>query len=327
MPHEVAVLAPHGVVAFDLTIPCQVLGMATLAENEARYRVTVCGVRRGKRVQTSNGFFLDCQEGPDFAVAAHTVVVPGTADNGWIVNKDVSMVLGQAAAAGARIVSICTGAFAVAAAGLLDGRRATTHWHEAPRLAKDHPSVDVDAHALYVQDGSIFTSAGLASGIDLCLHLVRLDYGAEVANVAARRMVVAPHRSGGQAQFIERPVSVAADQGLDGTREWILRNLERPLTLADMAAYAHRSTRSFSRHFVAETGLSPLQWLVDQRVRAAQTLLEAGDLDVEAIARACGFGSAVSLRQHFRKIVGTTPMAYRRSFLAPASERSGSLPA
>jgi transcriptional regulator GlxA family with amidase domain len=311
---DVAVLAPHGVVSFDLAIPCQVLGIAAIGDEGARYRVTVCGVP-ARSVQTSSGFTLTCDAGPRRAAGAHTVVVPGTADNGTVVDEHVSRVLRRAHGRGARIVSICTGAFALAAAGVLDGRRATTHWAQAPRLAQDHPDVDVDASALYVQDGPVFTSAGLAAGIDLCLHLIREDFGAEAANVAARRMVVAPHRSGGQAQFIERPVAPQPESGLGTTKAWILEHLDERLTLDAMARHAHMSVRSFSRHFVAETGVTPLQWLLEQRVRAAQALLESSDLDVEGVATACGFGSATSLRHHFRRVTATTPLAYRRAFL------------
>jgi transcriptional regulator GlxA family with amidase domain len=317
--HDVAVLAPHGVVAFDLAIPCQVLAFATVGENASRYRVTTCATVPGP-VQSSNGFFISCDAGPERALDADTVVVPGTADNGTIVYDEVTEILREAAGRGARVVSICTGAFALAAAGLLDGRRATTHWAAAARLAADHPEVDVDPRALYVEDGPVITSAGLAAGIDMCLHLVRQDHGAEVANVAARRMVVAPHRAGGQAQFAERPVAPVEGRGLDATRTWMTDHLAEPLTLDRMAAHAQMSTRSFSRHFVAETGVSPVQWLLAQRVQAAQTLLETSDLDVESVAGACGFGSATSLRQHFRQVTSTTPLAYRRTFRSRAAD-------
>lgn len=313
--HDVAVLAPHAVVAFDLAIPCQVLAFATMGDGEVRYRVTTCGMRPGP-VQTSNGFFITPDAGAERAVEADTVVVPGTADNGMVVQDEVSEVIARAAERGARLASICTGAFALAAAGVLDGRRATTHWAHAARLASEHPLVDVDAEALYVEDGPVATSAGLAAGLDLCLHLVRRDHGFEIANQAARGMVVPPHRSGGQAQFIERPLPSTEGRGLGATRAWILRHLGKPVTLAQMAEHAHMSPRSFSRHFVAETGTSPMQWVLDQRVRAAQTLLETSDLDVESIARECGFGTAVSLRQHFRRGTSTTPLAYRRTFKA-----------
>jgi transcriptional regulator GlxA family with amidase domain len=311
--HDVAVLAPPGVVAFDLAIPCQVLAFATMGDGEVRYRVTTCGMSSAP-VQTSNGFFLTPDAGPERALEADTVVVPGTADNGMMVDDEVSQVVAAAARGGARVASICTGAFALAAAGVLDGRRATTHWAHAARLAASYPDVDVDPNALYVEDGPVFTSAGLAAGLDLCLHLVRRDHGSEMANVAARGMVVAPHRSGGQAQFIERPVPPAEGRGLDETRAWALGRLDRPITLRELADHAHVSPRSFSRHFVAETGTSPMQWILQQRVRAAQALLETTGLDIESVARASGFASATSLRQHFRRATATSPLAYRRAF-------------
>jgi AraC family transcriptional regulator, transcriptional activator FtrA len=316
--HDVVVLAPHAVVAFDLAIPCQVLAFATLGDGEVRYRVTTCAVREGP-VQTSSGFEIATDAGPQRALQADTLIVPGTADNGLSVDAELSELIVASAARGARLASICTGAFALAAAGVLDGRRATTHWAHAARLAAEHPSVDVDADALYVEDGPVFTSAGLAAGLDLCLHLVRRDHGVAVANLAARRMVLPAHRSGGQTQYIERPMPVLEDSGLDATRLWILRHLGEPLNLGRMARHAHMSPRSFSRHFVAETGSSPMRWVLEQRVRAAETALETTDLDIESIAIECGFGSATSLRQHFRRVTGTTPLAYRRAFHAPPS--------
>lgn len=309
--HEVAVLVPHGAVVFDVAIPCQVLGIATLGADFARYRVAVC--QAGPLpAQTSSGFSIDGLAGFDQALEAGTLVVPGTGDNS--TSAEVSDLLQEAYRRGARIVSICTGAFALAAAGLLDGRRATTHWDHAQQLAEAYPQIDVDAAALYVQDGNVFTSAGLAAGIDLCLHLVRLDHGAEVANLAARRMVVPPHRSGDQAQFVDRPVNVAHGRRLDATREWMLDRIKEPITLEAMAGHAYMSRRSFSRHFIAETGTTPLQWLVEQRVRHAQRLLESSHLDVEGVASESGFGTATSLRQHFRRVTGTTPLAYRQAF-------------
>jgi transcriptional regulator GlxA family with amidase domain len=319
--HEVAVLASRGVVMFDAAIPCQVLAFATLAETAARYRVSLCAVEQGP-VQTSSGFLVNCDDGPERAIAADTVVVPGTADNGEHVSEGTIAVLRAAHARGARIVSICTGAFALAAAGLLDGRRATTHWASAERLAAVYPSVEVDPGALYLEDGPIFTSAGLAAGIDLCLHLVRLDYGAAVANLAARRMVVAPHRSGGQSQFIERPVSRSTSASLAPTRAWMLERLTERTTLGQIADHASMSVRTLSRRFVAETGMTPLQWLLEQRVRHAQELLESTDLSVEQIAGESGFGSVASLRERFRLVTGTAPLAYRRSFKRSAGDRS-----
>jgi transcriptional regulator GlxA family with amidase domain len=214
------------------------------------------------------------------------------------------------------MVTICTGAFVLAAAGLLDGRRATTHWYYAARLAERHPAITVEPDVLFVDEGEVMTSAGVAAGIDLCLHIVRCDHGADVANAAARRIVVAPHRSGGQAQFIDRPVAGPAGTTLAATRAWMLERLPDALTVADMAAHAGYSERTFARRFRAETGTTPLQWLLSQRVLEARRLLEECDLPVEAIAWRCGFGTAASLRDHFRRATATTPTAYRRAFVA-----------
>jgi AraC family transcriptional regulator, transcriptional activator FtrA len=320
--HEVAVLVPNAVVAFDVAIPCQVLAFATMGDGEVRYRVRTCGVSGGP-VQTANGFEITPDAPPEAALRADTVLVPGTADNGLSVDAELGELIAEVAEGGARIASICTGAFALAAAGVLDGRRATTHWAHAGRLATEYPQIDVDPDALYVEDGPAFTSAGLAAGLDLCLHLVRRDYGFGVANLAARGMVVPAHRTGGQAQFIERPVPPLEGSELDDTRAWILDHLDESLTLERMARHAHMSPRSFSRHFVAETGSSPMRWVLDQRVRAAQDLLETTNFDVESIATECGFGSATSLRQHFRRITSTTPLAYRRTFNDTAARGDG----
>jgi transcriptional regulator GlxA family with amidase domain len=212
------------------------------------------------------------------------------------------------------MVSICTGAFALAAAGVLDGRRATTHWRDAALLAERHPAVDVDPDVLYVDEGRVLTSAGVAAGIDLCLHLVRRDHGAQVANDVARRIVVAPHRSGGQAQFVDRPLPDGVGAGLEATRAWALERLDAPLTVAALAAHAHVSERTFLRRFRAETGTTPLRWLHEHRVAEARRQLEQTDLPVEHVAARCGFGTAVSLRRHFARATRTTPTAYRRAF-------------
>jgi AraC family transcriptional regulator, transcriptional activator FtrA len=212
------------------------------------------------------------------------------------------------------VASICTGAFVLAQAGLLDGRRATTHWAYAERLAERYPAVTVNPGVLYVDEGDVLTSAGVAAGIDLCLHLVRRDHGAEVANAVARRIVVAPHRDGGQAQFVEAPLPVGEGRGLEATRAWAARRLREPLTVAAMARHAACSERTFARRFRAETGTTPLQWLLGQRVLHARRLLEATDLPVEDVADAAGFGTAASLRSHFRRATATTPLAYRRTF-------------
>jgi transcriptional regulator GlxA family with amidase domain len=245
---------------------------------------------------------------------AETIVVPGIDDLDLPIPRSVCRALLAAYERGCRIVSICTGAFVLAEAGLLDGRRATTHWLDAPALAERYPSVRVDPRVLYIEEGRVLTSAGIAAGIDLCLHIVRTDYGAAVANAVARRMVVAPHRSGGQAQFVVQPVGAPRGTALEETRTWITAHLGERLTVRAMAAHAGMSGRTFARRFIEATGTSPLQWLLHQRIVAAQRLLEETDQPVERVADACGFGSAVSLRVHFRREVQTSPMAYRRAF-------------
>jgi AraC family transcriptional regulator, transcriptional activator FtrA len=224
--------------------------------------------------------------------------------------------LRAAAARGARVLSICTGAFALAYAGLLDGHRATTHWVAAAKLADHFPSVTVDPHVLYLDEGAVLTSAGVAAGLDLCLHVVRCDHGATVAAAIARHTVVAPHRDGGQAQFIEQPIPASEPAGtwLLATRGWALEHLHERLDLARLARHAGVSPRTFARRFRAETGTTPLQWVLSQRVLLARQLLEQTDLAVERVAHACGFRTAPHLRRHFARATGTTPTAYRRAF-------------
>ena len=215
-------------------------------------------------------------------------------------------------------MSICTGAFVLGQAGLLDGRRATTHWHSCDELAERFPAVTVDADVLYVDDGALLTSAGVAAGLDLCLHVIRKDHGATVAAAFARRTVVAPHRDGGQAQFVRRPLAEAHGlpkvAGLQATRRWAIEHLAEPLDVARLARHAAVSPRTFARRFVEETGTTPARWLIEQRVAAAQALLERTDLSVEDVAAQAGFGSAAALRQHFSRRTRTTPTAYRRTF-------------
>ena len=306
-PHRVAILALPGVVAFDLSVPAQVFGHRA---ERRRYATTVCSAAAAP-VPTSTGFSLVAEAGLDALADAETIVVPGiTPTEGPFDGR----VLDAIARSDARLVSICTGAFVLAAAGVLDGRRATTHWNDAADLAARFPAIDVDASVLYVDEGRVLTSAGVAAGIDLCLHIVRLDHGAEVANAVARRMVVAPHRGGGQAQFVDRPLPRAAQDGLEATRTWALERLDTPLAVADLAGHAYLSERSFLRRFAAETGTSPVRWLHEQRVAHARRLLEATDLPVEDVAARSGLGSATNLRRHFARATRTTPTAYRRAF-------------
>jgi transcriptional regulator GlxA family with amidase domain len=312
--HRVVALVVREVVAFDLSIPAQVFGRETRL-----YEWEVCAPAAGP-VPTETGFDVLVPHGLEALEVADTVVVPGIGDRAWPLPPEPLAALRAAAGRGARVASICTGAFVLAAAGLLDGRRATTHWRYAARLAREFPAVTVDPGVLYIDAGDVLTSAGVAAGIDLCLHMVRRDHGAEAANAVARRMVVAAHRDGGQAQFVERPLPAAAGDGLAATRAWMEERLARPVSVEQMARHAGYSPRSFARRFRAETGTTPLQWLIGRRVAEAQRLLEATDLAVEDVAARAGFGTAVALRQHFARVVGTAPTAYRRAFrAAPAA--------
>ena len=305
-PHHVVALALDGVVAFDLATPAHVFGHL----GGRRYTFAVCGAAPG--TLAVDGLQLALDRGPEALAAADTVVVPGYEAIDVAPPEPALAALRAAHARGARVVSICTGAFALAHAGLLDGRRATTHWHSAARLAERFPRVRVDPDVLYVDEGEILTSAGVAAGMDLCLHLVRSDHGAEVAARYARRIVVAPHRDGGQAQFIERPLGPAGT--LETTRAWALERLHEPLDVRRLARHACVSERTLARRFRSETGTTPLQWLLHQRVLEARRLLEATDLPVETVAARAGFGSAASLREHFGRLTATTPTAYRRGF-------------
>jgi AraC family transcriptional activator FtrA len=305
-PHRVAVLALPATVAFDLAIPAQVFGHRDEREN---YRLTLCAPHAGP-VSTTTGFDVHAPAGLEALDDAETVVVPGFRPL-RAPPEPVLEALRQAAARGVRIVSICTGAFALAAAGLLDGLRATTHWRDVAELAARFPAVEVDADVLYVDQGRILTSAGVAAGVDLCLHIVRSDLGAAEATRIARRMVVAPHRSGGQAQFLERPVPRTGGPAIAAVADWALRHLERRLTVADLARQAGPAPRTLARRWLAETGLPPLRWLTEQRLLEARRLLESTELPVAAIARRTGIGTAAHLRALFARETSTSPSAYR----------------
>lgn len=324
--HRVAVLCFDGVVAFDLTAPAQVFASAARADGTPLYELSVCS-SDGEEVRTTTGFALRPEAGAETLARAETVVVPGYFAIHAPPPAAVLEALQAAAERGARLISVCTGAFALAHAGLLDGRRAATHWRWADDLAARFPRVAVDAGALYVDEGEVMTSAGLSAGIDLCLHVVREDFGAAAGERVARYMVAAPHRDGGQAQFVARPA--AADSGsLEPTRRWAAERLAEPLDVAAMAAHAGVSPRTFARRFREEIGATPHQWLLGRRVLEARRLLEESDQPVEEVAWRAGFGSAASLREHFRRATATTPTAYRRTFsprppAAGARESSG----
>lgn len=309
-PHSVAILALHGVVPFDLAIPCEVFGRVRLEQARDAYRVRVCGEARTVR---SGAFDLHTRWDLRQLAGADTVIVPGIADAAMPVDPQVIDALREAAAAGARIASICSGAFVLAASGLLDGARATTHWLAAAELARRYPRIDVDPNVLFIDAGRILTSAGAAAGIDLCLHMVRQDFGAAVAADAARLAVMPLERAGGQAQFIVHapPASTLTLQPL---LHWIEEHAHQPLTLAQISRQAALTGRTLSRRFLEQTGTTALQWLLAARVRRAQHLLLSTTLTIEQVAAAAGFGSSAALRERFAKLVGTSPLLYRRSF-------------
>jgi len=308
--HNIAILALHGVVPFDLSIPCEVFSRVRVQGIEQPYSVRVCG----ESALVKSGHF-DIQAPGRLAdlAGADTVIIPGIADIDAPVSPEATACIRSAAAAGTRIAAICSGTFILAATGLLDGRRATTHWLAAAELARRHPAIAVDANVLFIDEGQLLTSAGAAAGLDLCLHLVRNDYGAAVAADAARMAVMPLERPGGQAQFIVRedPVSSLA---LQPVLRWIEAQLHRPLTLAEIAQRAATSSRTISRRFLQQTGSSPLQWLLGARVRRAQYLLETTPMPVKQVAAASGFGSAATFRARFTRLVGLSPQAYRKNF-------------
>lgn len=309
--HRVVALALQRLVLLDLAAPAHLFGHL----GGERYSFLVAGVDRAP-VMTTSGFPVDVQAGVEALANADTVVVPGYLGTRNPPDVTALRALRGAAARGARVMSICTGAFALAHAGLLDGRRATTHWDSAADLAAQFPAVRVDPDVLYVDEGAVLTSAGVAAGLDLCLHVIRCDHGADVAAHLARHTVIAPHREGSQAQFIERPVEpvMLSAPRLGPTLEWALARIDGPLTVADLARHACVSPRTFARRFRSETGTSPIRWLLAQRVLRAQQLLERDEASIDEIARRCGFADAAALRYHFNRGVGTTPTAYRRTF-------------
>ncbi|HEU4707446.1 MAG TPA: helix-turn-helix domain-containing protein [Solirubrobacterales bacterium] len=312
MRHRIAALCLDGLVAFDLTAPAQAFQLASKPSGEPLYELTACSPG-GRPVETTSGFSVGPAADLSAVRRAETIVVPGYAALLDPPPADALDALRAAAARGARLLSVCTGAFGLAHAGVLDGRRATTHWGWAGELAKRFPAVEVDPDALFVDEGSVLTSAGLSAGIDLSLHVIRRDFGAEVGERVARHMVAPPHRDGGQAQFF-KPELPAPSGSLEPTRRWAAERLDEPLGVAAMARHAGVSPRTFARRFRAETGTTPLQWLLAQRVLEARRLLEATDLPIEEVAWRVGFATAASLRDHFRRATATTPTAYRRSF-------------
>ncbi|MGH3304976.1 MAG: helix-turn-helix domain-containing protein [Streptosporangiaceae bacterium] len=311
-PHRVAALTYPGVALFELSVVVEVFGLAR-PEVPGWYELEVCAIRPGRQ-PTTGGIAVDVSLGMDALARADTVILPC-----WPVDEPVPAVVRDGLLAayerGARVVSICSGAFALAATGLLDGRRAATHWMYAGKLASRYPLVRVDPNVLYVDDDDrLLTAAGSAAAIDMCLHLVRKDLGAAVANQVARRLVVPPHRDGGQAQFIDQPVPTTDDARVHEVIGWLSSDLARPVAVAVLAARAHLSERQFSRRFRDVTGQSPMDWLTGRRIAASLQLLESGDDPVERVGVAVGFATAAAFRLHFRQRMRTSPSAYRRAF-------------
>lgn len=312
MAHTVAVLMLEPLVGFDATIAPLMFGQA----GADRYRVITCGLSCAP-VKTTSGYAITPQEGPAALHRADTVIVPGTQYPPARLRGELAEELRAALDTirpGTRIVSICTGAFVLGAAGLLDGRRATTHWHKADDFRALYPRVLLDETVLFVDDGDVLTSAGLASGIDLCLHIIRQDHGTAAANDVARYCVVPPWREGGQAQFIDRPLPQCTGDSTASARNWALENLTEPLTVRQLADRSQMSMRTFNRRFRDETGLSPGDWVRQQRVECARALLESHDLAVDEVARRSGLGSAANLRHHLRRGFGMSPTHYRKTF-------------
>lgn len=317
--HRTVVLALHGLLPFELGIPHRIFGRAKDAAGNSLYEIVTCGIRPGP-VMTDADFAVNVDHGPEALAAADTVVVPASYELGPVYDEgrlpdDLAAALAHVRP-GTRMVSICTGAYVLAAAGHLDGRPATTHWSAAEHFQRMFPSVKVDANVLFIDDGDVLTSAGVAAGLDLCLHIVRRDHGAAVANEVARRTVVPPHREGGQAQYIHRPVPEPQLATTTAARAWALGRLHEPLQLRDLAGQESMSVRTFTRRFREEVGISPGQWLTQQRVERARHLLESTDLSVDRVARDAGFGTAQSMRQHLQAALGVPPTTYRRTFRA-----------
>lgn len=318
--HRIVVLALEGVYPFEMTIPVRIFGTAEGPAGEPLYEVLTCSLD-GRPVRTSADFSVAVEHGGEVVATADTLVIPpftcgvgADAEQDWLPDELARTL--RLLPAGARIVSMCTASYVLATAGLLDGRRATTHWNEAEHFQRAFPQVEVDPDVLFVDGGQVLTAAGVAAGVDLCLHLLRRDHGSAVANRVARLCVVPPWREGGQAQFIERPVPEVSGAGTAATRAWALERLGGPIALAELARHAGMSVRTFSRRFRDEVGMTPGQWLTRQRIEHARRLLEVTDLPVDRIAAEAGLGTGASLRRHLAAAIGVAPLAYRQTFRA-----------
>jgi transcriptional regulator GlxA family with amidase domain len=321
MTHDIAVLALDGVIPFDLGIPARVFAEALDSRGRSLYSVRTCSLG-GRTVRSNHDIGIVVEHDENLLQHVDTVIIATQEPSPELLATaelpaDVTAALALIPST-TRVVSLCTSAFVLAAAGMLNGQKATTHWNLCHQLATMFPHVRVDPDVLFVDNGRVLTSAGGAAGIDLCLHLVRRDFGADVAAAAARRCVVAPWRAGGQAQFIEHPMPSGTENSTAATRDWALIHLNTSLSVPELARHAQMSVRTFTRRFRAELGDSPTRWIIQRRVDQSRRLLETTDLTVDQIAAATGFASATLLRKHLRAAVGLSPTAYRGSFTAPA---------
>ncbi|MEV6428758.1 helix-turn-helix domain-containing protein [Nocardia sp. NPDC051463] len=304
---------------YELGVVASIFGTPQPDLSDSWYELKVCAVTPEQHAQPIGfGTYLRAEHGLADLLAADTVIVPSVAHDFVTAEREIPPELVDALAAahrrGARMVALCDGIFALAAAGILDGRRATVHWEHAEVLSRRYPDIEVNESVLYVDDGDVLTSAGMAAALDLCLHLVRRDFGAVIANRLARRMVIPPHRSGGQAQFVELSIPPRADDGIGPVLQWAIANLDQPLTVDTLAAKANMSPRTFFRHVQQATGATPMQWLLGQRLSHAQSLLESSDFGIDRISSMSGLGTAANLRRHFAGVIGVSPAEYRRTF-------------
>jgi transcriptional regulator GlxA family with amidase domain len=322
-PHRVVVFLRQGVIPLEVGIPHRLFGQARSPNGSPLYEVITAAVHPGPVVAQAD-FTLNVRHGPEVLATADTVIVPASdADYDPRTQGRLTPELASALTLirpGARIASICTGAFALAAAGILDGRKATTHWKNSPAFQQLFPAVDLDPNVLFTDCDNVLTSAGVASGLDLCIHMIRADHGAAVANEVARGTIIPPHREGGQAQYIQRLVPDIQSSTVSRARDWALQNLDRPIALDELAKVCSVSKRTFTRKFRDETGISPMQWLLEQRIQRARELLETTDLTIDRVATEAGFGTSAALRQQFRQTLRVTPHAYRTTFRGPQAD-------
>jgi transcriptional regulator GlxA family with amidase domain len=321
MLRDVVALVDGRIHPFELGVVCEVFGLDRTGDGLPGFDFAVCAARRGCSLPALGGTSLHVSHGLDRVASADLVVVPAWETGDMAVPAGVTAALRGALERGATVLSVCSGVFLLAAAGLLENRRITCHWYDADALTRRFPGLRVEPDRLYVHDGPIITSAGTAAGIDACLYVVRHELGAQVANAIARRMVVPPHRDGGQSQYIRTPVPRRAGDGDDlaPLLAWMQAHLHHQITVESLAERAHMSPRTFARRFAIATGTTPQRWLIRHRILLSQELLEEDDLTIDEIARRTGFGTADLLRHHFRRQVGTTPQAYRRTFSLHAS--------